>query len=155
MKGSLLGDTLNGQRRWFDLDGLADDVDLCSLLFAIGLGQSTCVGIGGDPVGGMDFSDLLALFEEDDETDAVVMIGEIGGTAEERAATFIRENMKKKVVAYIAGKTAPPGKRMGHAGAVISGGKGTAADKIEALESAGAKTAPSPAEIGATLASVL
>ena len=122
---------------------------------ALGLGQSTCVGIGGDPVGGMDFADLLALFEADDATDAVVMIGEIGGTAEERAADFIRNHMKKKVAAYIAGLTAPPGKRMGHAGAVITGGKGTAADKVEALQAAGTAIAPSPADIGKALASIL
>lgn len=119
---------------------------------ALGLGQSTCVGIGGDPVGGMNFTELLALFEQDDDTDAVVMIGEIGGSAEERAADFIKNHMKKKVTAYIAGLTAPPGKRMGHAGAVITGGKGAAADKVEALLSAGAAVAPSPAEIGSTLA---
>ncbi len=122
---------------------------------ALGLGQSTCVGIGGDPVGGMDFVDLLALFEQDPDTDAVVMIGEIGGAAEERAAAFIKGNMKKKVAAYIAGLTAPPGKRMGHAGAVISGGKGAASDKVEALKAAGCAVAPSPADIGAALSSVL
>ncbi len=120
----------------------------------VGLGQSTCVGIGGDPVGGMDFVDLLAMFEADDDTDAVVMIGEIGGSAEERAAAFIKDHMKKKVAAYIAGTSAPPGKRMGHAGAVISGGKGAAADKVEALRAAGAAVASSPAEIGDTLASL-
>jgi succinyl-CoA synthetase alpha subunit len=120
-----------------------------------GLGQSTCIGIGGDPVGGMDFVDLLALFEQDEDTDAVVMIGEIGGSAEERAAVFIKNQMRKKVVAYIAGISAPPGKRMGHAGAVISQGKGAASDKVEALREAGALIASSPADIGATLASIM
>jgi succinyl-CoA synthetase alpha subunit len=124
-------------------------------LTALGLGQSTCVGIGGDPVGGMDFVDVLTLFNQDPNTDAVMMMGEIGGNAEEHAAEYIRREMKKPVAAFIAGTTAPPGKRMGHAGAIISGGKGTAADKIQALESAGVKVAPSPAEMGTTLKSVL
>jgi succinyl-CoA synthetase alpha subunit len=124
-------------------------------LTALGLGQSTCVGIGGDPVGGLDFVDVLKLFNEDPDTNAVMMMGEIGGNAEERAAEYIKAHMKKPVAAFIAGTTAPPGKRMGHAGAIISGGKGTAKDKIAALESAGVKVAPSPAEMGATLKSLL
>jgi succinyl-CoA synthetase alpha subunit len=124
-------------------------------LTALGLGQSTCIGIGGDPVGGLDFVDVLTLFNQDPDTDAVMMMGEIGGNAEERAAEYIRREMKKPVAAFIAGTTAPPGKRMGHAGAIISGGKGTASDKIAALEQAGVKVAPSPAEMGSTLQSVL
>jgi succinyl-CoA synthetase alpha subunit len=124
-------------------------------LTALGLGQSTCIGIGGDPVGGLDFVDALTLFNDDPDTDAVMMMGEIGGTAEENAAAFIKAHMKKPVAAFIAGTTAPPGKRMGHAGAIISGGKGTAADKIAALQAAGVKVAPSPAEMGVTLQSVL
>jgi succinyl-CoA synthetase alpha subunit len=122
---------------------------------ALGLGQSTCVGIGGDPVAGMDFVDVLRLFNDDPETEGVMMIGEIGGNAEERAAAFIREHMKKPVAGFIAGATAPPGKRMGHAGAIISGGKGTAKDKISALEQAGVKVAPSPADMAVTLKSML
>jgi len=121
----------------------------------LGLGQSTCIGIGGDPVHGMDFVDCLALFEEDPQTEGVVLVGEIGGTDEERAAEFIRDHMRKPVVAYIAGVTAPPGKRMGHAGAIVSGGKGTADEKYAALEAAGAATVRSPAEIGARMAGLL
>lgn len=124
-------------------------------LTALGLGQSTCIGIGGDPVGGLDFVDVLSLFNADPDTHAVMMMGEIGGNAEERAAEYIQREMKKPVAAFIAGGTAPTGKRMGHAGAIISGGKGTAKDKIAALEAAGVRVARSPAEMGTTLKSML
>jgi succinyl-CoA synthetase alpha subunit len=120
-------------------------------LTQLGLGQTTCIGIGGDPVGGVDFVDCLSLFNEDPATEAVLMIGEIGGSAEEKAAAFVREHMKKPVAAFIAGLTAPAEKRMGHAGAIISGGKGTAKDKIEALRAAGVAVAESPAVMGETM----
>ena len=120
-------------------------------LTRLGMGQSTCVGIGGDPIRGLNFVDVLALFNEDDETEAVVLIGEIGGSAEQDAAEWIRAHMKKPVVGFIVGQTAPPGKRMGHAGAIISGGKGTAAEKVEALRAAGVSMAPTPADIGQTM----
>lgn len=122
---------------------------------AVGLGQSSCIGIGGDPIHGMDFVDCLELFEQDDDTAAMVMVGEIGGQDEEMAADYIRDHVSKPVVAYIAGVTAPKGKRMGHAGAVISGGKGTAEEKFQALEAAGVHTVRSPADIGQCIKDVL
>ena len=124
-------------------------------LSALGLGQSTAIGIGGDPVKGTDFIDALTLFAEDPGTSAIFMIGEIGGDSEERAAQFIKDHVKKPVAAFIGGQTAPPGKRMGHAGAIISGGKGAAADKIAALQAANISVAATPAEMGSTLAKVL
>jgi len=124
-------------------------------LSALGIGQSTCVGIGGDPVHGLSHLEVIRMFNEDKDTDAIVMIGEIGGTDEEAAADFIRKNVKKPVVGFIGGQTAPPGKRMGHAGAIISGGSGKASDKIRALEAAGVHVAMSPSAIGETMAKAL
>jgi succinyl-CoA synthetase alpha subunit len=124
-------------------------------LSGLGIGQSTCVGIGGDPIIGTTFLDVMRMFNDDPETHAIVMIGEIGGNAEEIAAEFIKQHVKKPVVGFIAGQTAPPGRRMGHAGAIISGGQGTAADKYKALRAAGIHTVQSPAEIGETMAAVI
>jgi succinyl-CoA synthetase alpha subunit len=124
-------------------------------LTLLGIGQSTCIGIGGDPIIGTGFVDALRLFQDDAGTDAVILIGEIGGTAEEEAAAFIARQMTKPVVAFVAGQTAPKGKRMGHAGAIIAGGKGTAAEKMEAFRRAGVTLAPSPAELGVTMQAVL
>ncbi len=124
-------------------------------LTVLGIGQSSCIGIGGDPVAGLSFVDVLALFNADPDTDGVIMIGEIGGSAEEKAAEYIKAELKKPVVGFIAGVTAPPGKRMGHAGAIISGGQGTAADKISALQRAGVQVAPTPAELGSTMKQAL
>jgi succinyl-CoA synthetase alpha subunit len=117
-------------------------------LSALGVGQSTCVGIGGDPVAGLDFIDILELFQADPQTEGIILIGEIGGGAEERAAEYIKKYVKKPVTAFIAGATAPEGKRMGHAGAIIAGGKGTAAEKQKALAAAGCRIAPTPSDMG-------
>ena len=124
-------------------------------LTRLGIGQSTCIGIGGDPIIGTSFLDAIRLFNEDRETHAIVMIGEIGGNEEERAAAFIKTHVKKPVIGFVAGQTAPPGRRMGHAGAIISGGQGTAKDKYAAMSTAGIRTVQSPAEIGATVAAAL
>ena len=124
-------------------------------LTELGIGQSTCIGIGGDPIIGTSFTDAIQLFNEDPDTHAIIMIGEIGGNAEEQAAAYIRANVKKPVVGFIAGQTAPPGRRMGHAGAIISGGQGTAKDKYAAMQAAGIKTVETPADLGSTLAAAL
>ena len=124
-------------------------------LMELGIGQSSCVGIGGDPVNGMKHIDVMRMFNDDPETDAVIMVGEIGGSDEETAAQWVKENMKKPVVGFIAGVTAPPGKRMGHAGAIISGGKGTAQEKLEVMQACGIKVTRNPAEMGRTLKAIL
>ncbi|RMF88118.1 MAG: hypothetical protein D6736_11260, partial [Nitrospinota bacterium] len=129
--------------------------ELVGQLTERGIGQSTCVGIGGDPIIGTSFIDCLALFEQDPETEVIAMIGEIGGSAEEEAAAYIRQHVSRPVVGFVAGQTAPPGRRMGHAGAIISGGKGTARAKMEAMENAGIRVCRSPADLGKTVEEVL
>ncbi len=129
--------------------------EIVDQLSRAGIGQSSCIGIGGDPIGGMSFTDLLALFEEDPQTKGIVLIGEIGGSAEEEAADYIATGFSKPVVAFVAGRTAPPGRRMGHAGAIITGGSGTASAKIEALTAVGATVVESPAKVGETMARIL
>jgi succinyl-CoA synthetase alpha subunit len=124
-------------------------------LTELGIGQSTCIGIGGDPIIGTNFTDAIKMFNEDPDTHAIIMIGEIGGNAEELAAEYIKANVKKPVVGFIAGQTAPPGRRMGHAGAIISGGQGTAKDKYAAMQAAGIRTVETPADLGSTLAAAL
>jgi succinyl-CoA synthetase alpha subunit len=124
-------------------------------LTELGIGQSTCIGIGGDPIIGTSFLDAIKMFNEDPDTHAIIMIGEIGGNAEELAAEYIKANVKKPVVGFIAGQTAPPGRRMGHAGAIISGGQGTAKDKYAAMQAAGIRTVQTPADLGSTLAAAL
>jgi succinyl-CoA synthetase alpha subunit len=124
-------------------------------LTRLGIGQSTCIGIGGDPIIGTSFLDAIKMFNEDPDTHAIIMIGEIGGNAEEQAAKYIKANVKKPVVGFIAGQTAPPGRRMGHAGAIISGGQGTAADKYAAMNAAGIRTIQTPADLGSTVAAAL
>jgi succinyl-CoA synthetase alpha subunit len=124
-------------------------------LTRLGIGQSTCIGIGGDPIIGTTFLDAIKMFNADPDTHAIIMIGEIGGNAEEQAAEYIKVNVKKPVVGFIAGQTAPPGRRMGHAGAIISGGQGTAADKYAAMNAAGIKTVQTPADLGSTVAAAL
>jgi succinyl-CoA synthetase alpha subunit len=124
-------------------------------LTELGIGQSTCIGIGGDPIIGTSFTDAIKMFNEDPDTNAIIMIGEIGGNAEEKAAEYIKANVKKPVVGFIAGQTAPPGRRMGHAGAIISGGQGTAKDKYAAMQAAGIRTVETPADLGSTLAAAL
>ena len=152
------GEILDGGPEWGSFTAVPAEAaggEAVDQVTRIGRGQSTCLGIGGDPIIGTPFIDVLEAFEQDPATKAMVMIGEIGGSAEERAADFVREHISKPVVGFIAGRTAPPGKRMGHAGAIIAGGKGTAAAKMEALRKAGIAVAENPAKLGETLAELL